>query len=331
MHFAARAPNNVDVVIRIMAIGGEGQEHLAIQRALSAPDAQVPENRTVPMIAELEKDDIVFGIFPLMWDEAMRWPWFETVRQLLDALEQVLEVLRRCPVAGLIRSSFGRVLPIFISGLSHTGSVKYVHYDTPWLKRSFYKDFAFTEVFSNYGRGWDFEKTPRVPSCTLIPHVFRSRCPDMRYMINDFELSVQFAPESDLETRLVSGVPIARYGGTAEQYGKHLPPEALLDIPYCPFKADMYQVGMHALKYYQNVQLPELLALFTLMASDDPKARPTAAEALTTFRGIRKRASQDVLNDIPVDEYREYRLLLPGEICPYCDPHHSGESSSRTT
>ncbi|EJD44204.1 hypothetical protein AURDEDRAFT_166919 [Auricularia subglabra TFB-10046 SS5] len=89
---AALSPGNTDVVIRIMAIGDEGQDHLALMRALGAPEAQVPENHTLPMLAELKRDDMVFGIFPIMWPSAMSRPWFETVRQFLDALEQVLEV-----------------------------------------------------------------------------------------------------------------------------------------------------------------------------------------------------------------------------------------------
>ncbi|EJD37596.1 hypothetical protein AURDEDRAFT_173362 [Auricularia subglabra TFB-10046 SS5] len=90
IHMAAVSPSNTDVVIRIMAIGDEGQDHLALMRALAAPEAQVPENHTLPMLAELKKDDIVFGIFPIMSTQAMGNPWFETVRQLLDALESGL-------------------------------------------------------------------------------------------------------------------------------------------------------------------------------------------------------------------------------------------------
>lgn len=279
IHVAARAPSNLDVVIRIMAIGDEGREHLAIMRELAAPEARVPENRTVPMIAELTTGGVVFGIFPVMWTHAMQIPWFETGRQLLDALDQVLEgfaFLHKCLIA--------------------------------------HRDFDLSEVFSNYGRGWDPMK--RRPKCKSIPPIFRSCCPDFRYLINDFDLSIKFAPESDPETRLVTGVPIARYGGTAEVYGKLLAPEARLDAPYCPFKADIYQLGASALEYCQNVHtLPELLALLAAMADDDPAARPTAADTLSTLRNICETASDDALDDIPVDPLSEYRRILPGETC----------------
>jgi hypothetical protein len=59
-----------------------------------------------------------------------------------------------------------------------------------------------------------------------------------------FELSVMFDPESDPSSRLVSGVPSARYGQGIEDYGKDLPPEAFLDVPYCPFKMDVFQFGV---------------------------------------------------------------------------------------
>ncbi|EJD37591.1 hypothetical protein AURDEDRAFT_173356 [Auricularia subglabra TFB-10046 SS5] len=279
LHMAAVSPSNTDVVIRIMAIGDEGQDHLAVMRALAAPEAQVPENHTLPMLAELEKDDIVFGIFPFMWSEAMEEPWFENVRQLLDALEQVLE------------------------GLDFMHQRLIAH-----------RDFDFIEVFSNYGCGYD--STKKQPPCYRRPAFFRSVCPDIRYLINDFELSVMFAPDSDPKTRVVTGTPNARYGVPADQYGKWLPPEARLDAPYCPFKADIYQFGQSALNLYNNVQTPpELRALFGQMASDDPDARPTAAEALSALRNIRQNTSEDVLDDIPPHNFLEFRRFAPGETC----------------
>jgi hypothetical protein len=57
-------------------------------------------------------------------------------------------------------------------------------------------------------------------------------------------MSVQFDPELDPATRLVTGLPTAIYGmNDAQRYGKELAPESLKEAPYCPFKADVYQVG----------------------------------------------------------------------------------------
>jgi hypothetical protein len=93
------------------------------------------------------------------------------------------------------------------------------------------------EVLINYGRGGGgITGAPE-------PEPFRSLFP-VRYYLNDFELSVMFDPESDPSSRLVSGVPTARYGRGAKDYGKDLPLEALLDAPYCPFKMDVFQFGL---------------------------------------------------------------------------------------
>jgi hypothetical protein len=95
------------------------------------------------------------------------------------------------------------------------------------------------DVLLNYGGnggGVDGDGAPDPPP-------FRSLFP-VRYYLNDFELSVMFDPESDPSSRLVSGVPIARYGQGIQDYGKDLPPEAFLDVPYCPFKMDIFQFGL---------------------------------------------------------------------------------------
>jgi hypothetical protein len=103
---------------------------------------------------------------------------------------------------------------------------------------SIHQDFGEGEVLINHGGGtWlkrDY-KGPRSP-------VFRSHFP-VRYYLNDFELSVMFDPQSDPASRLVMGIPSACYGHTSQDYGKELAPEALEDAPYCPFKADVFQVG----------------------------------------------------------------------------------------
>jgi hypothetical protein len=64
--------------------------------------------------------------------------------------------------------------------------------------------------------------------------------------MNDFELAVQFDSTSDPSTRLVRGIPISTYGiDDGQEYLKQIAPEALEDEPYCPFKADVFQVGWY--------------------------------------------------------------------------------------
>lgn len=52
------------MLIRLVVKGEEGLEHLKILRTLAASD--VPENHALPLLAELEKDDMIFAVFPLV-------------------------------------------------------------------------------------------------------------------------------------------------------------------------------------------------------------------------------------------------------------------------
>lgn len=107
------------------------------------------------------------------------------------------------------------------------------------FRRSFLlQDFARGEILANSAGGPYVERGYAGPR----PAPYRSHFP-IWYWINDFELSVQFDPDSDPATRLVTGIPPARYGQDDQTYNKDLPPEALDDQPYCPFKADVFQVG----------------------------------------------------------------------------------------
>jgi hypothetical protein len=44
---------------------------------------------------ELAKDDMIFAVFPLVDDNSFSHPWFQTVVEVFEALEQVLEVSSR--------------------------------------------------------------------------------------------------------------------------------------------------------------------------------------------------------------------------------------------
>jgi hypothetical protein len=75
---------------------------------------------------------------------------------------------------------------------------------------------------------------------------FRSLFP-IRYYINDFEFAVVFDPESKPESRLVTGLPLA--GLCTGKYGRDPAPEMLSEAPYCPFRADVWQLGHIFLRY----------------------------------------------------------------------------------
>jgi hypothetical protein len=69
---------------------------------------------------------------------------------------------------------------------------------------------------------------------------FRS-CFPIRYFINDFELAITFDTDSDPSSRVVTGLPTA--GVRPGQYGRDVAPEMLSESPYCPFRADIWQLG----------------------------------------------------------------------------------------
>jgi hypothetical protein len=69
---------------------------------------------------------------------------------------------------------------------------------------------------------------------------FRSYFP-IRYYLNDFELAVTFDLDSDPSSRVVTGLPTAKL--RPGQYGRDIAPEMQLESPYCPFRADIWQLG----------------------------------------------------------------------------------------
>jgi serine/threonine protein kinase len=132
---------------------------------------------------------------------------------------------------------------------------------------------------------------------------FRSLFP-VRYYINDFEFAVTFDADSEPSSRVVSGLPIT--GIRTGQYGRDPAPEMLSGSPYCPFRADIWQLGTMFMScfdvsghsallvdltkrsiYQQLGHFSEpLIALFKTMRSEDPSVRPSAASALERVRQI---------------------------------------------
>ena len=70
---------------------------------------------------------------------------------------------------------------------------------------------------------------------------FRSLFP-VRYYINDFEFAVTFEPNSEPSSRTVTGLPVT--GIRSGEYARKPAPEMLTGAPYCPFRADIYQLGI---------------------------------------------------------------------------------------
>ncbi|KAJ3834008.1 hypothetical protein F5878DRAFT_569067 [Lentinula raphanica] len=137
-----------------------------------------------------------------------------------------------------------------------------------------------------------------------------------RYYIIDFEMAVQYSLDSDPATRTVSGPPIPW-----EIYKRPPPPEMKLDMPYCPFKADVWQVGKAFLQCVIHIEhdIPDVLKLFRRMSADNTEDRPSAREAVTQLNKIRDGLPQKILHatikenvHCDVCEVYAYNLLQAG-------------------
>ncbi|KIY50052.1 hypothetical protein FISHEDRAFT_57770 [Fistulina hepatica ATCC 64428] len=130
----------------------------------------------------------------------------------------------------------------------------------------------------------------------LVVPPLRSLFP-VRYYLNDFEMSVTFESSSEPSSRVISGCPSKhRLGG----YARMPYPEMLTGEPYCPFRADIWQLGtMFRQQFIANDTCPKLTQLF--------ETRPTAAEALARVIAIRK--------DLTSESLRQYIFK------PFAEPH----------
>ena len=94
---AARTPDGRDVVIRVLAIGSEGQEHLELLKQIAKGTMSLLNmNHTLPLLELIELDDIVFGVFPKVGASVNlaynRWTK-PSVADILDIIVQCLEVI----------------------------------------------------------------------------------------------------------------------------------------------------------------------------------------------------------------------------------------------
>ncbi|KAI0332645.1 hypothetical protein GY45DRAFT_461774 [Cubamyces sp. BRFM 1775] len=93
----ARTAGGVDVVIRVLAIGEQGNEHVEILRTVSTgPCAFYNNNHSIPVMNFLQFQDITFGIFPKVGfrvEDAYRYWANNSVGDVLDMILQCLEAL----------------------------------------------------------------------------------------------------------------------------------------------------------------------------------------------------------------------------------------------
>jgi hypothetical protein len=77
-----------------MAIGEDrGERHrMSLSRVATGDNALRGTNHAVPVLRELVHDDMIFAVFPLL-SMGFTWPWYYRFSEVLDAVEQVLEVI----------------------------------------------------------------------------------------------------------------------------------------------------------------------------------------------------------------------------------------------
>jgi len=93
---AARTRDGHDVIIRVIVIGGQGHDHLKILRTIATGvNTLFSNNHTLPMFAEFQFEDIVFGIFPKVGgDMSLAYDYWakNSVGDIVEILMQMLEV-----------------------------------------------------------------------------------------------------------------------------------------------------------------------------------------------------------------------------------------------
>lgn len=147
-----------------------------------------------------------------------------------------------------------------------------------------HRDVAETNILMDadvlYPHGFHPAATDKLPDAirNAWPYTRFSAPSSVRYYFADFGLSVRIPPEAP---RLVTG-----YIGADRDA-----PELSDDVPYDPFKVDIYVLGNvfrhHISEKYFRVEF--LGPLIAAMTHKDPQARPTAQAALHQWRQIRRR------------------------------------------
>ncbi|KAF9057148.1 kinase-like domain-containing protein [Panaeolus papilionaceus] len=97
---AARTKTGIDVIIRVIRSGGQGDSHLKILRYLNSkkPDILLSSNHILPMISEITFHDITFAVFPKL-DTDLRcafetFVWDNSVEDILYMVLEALEGIR---------------------------------------------------------------------------------------------------------------------------------------------------------------------------------------------------------------------------------------------
>ncbi|KAH9474568.1 hypothetical protein JR316_0013030 [Psilocybe cubensis] len=264
LHHAARMNGIRDVVLRVVALSGEGQTHLRIMKRLaSPPDQLLSSNHILPILHEVYFQDIVIIAVPkLIFDlhEVLLYPESCSVE---DALYMVLQAFEATAYLhqNLIAHRVGFLLLEGVSSFEyHIQDLYLPNFMVEWMPESLTKRTTVAR--------------PRV------------------YMI-DFETAVDF-PADSLESDRVC----TSFHRDLEQFGRSIAPELRTKEPYCPFKLDMWELG-NDLRIFLLTGLDEVDRLWQALCVPNPQDRMTADTALKTLdEFLRKTPSIDLHREL---------------------------------
>ncbi|KAF4617190.1 hypothetical protein D9613_006219 [Agrocybe pediades] len=234
-----------DVMIRVIVVNGEGQEHLDVARRLgTGPRSFLCNNHVLPLLYEFEIEDIVFGVFPLVGASMTvafdYWPK-NSVGDVLDMILQMLEASRTW----------------LLQALEFIHEMKIAHRD------------AFRD---NFVVQWHPESLLQKKGSVSRPRVY----------IIDFEAAIQFPAEYCEEQCVTTGLPVVGSYGDPADYARPYPPECTTGGPYNAFKLDIWQLGSSLEDFKPNIS--SIDAVLESMTESDSAARPRAVEALISLK-----------------------------------------------
>ncbi|KAJ3972288.1 hypothetical protein EV361DRAFT_961947 [Lentinula raphanica] len=116
--------------------------------------------------------------------------------------------------------------------------------------------------------------------------------------LHDHLVAHRFSPDSDPATRMVTGPPLPW-----DIYRRPAPPEMKSDIPYCPFKADVWQVGKTFIALLLHIEhdIPDIIRLLRRMCDDNAEDRPSAREAVDQLNKIHNELPTEILQ-APIEQ-----------------------------
>ena len=188
------------------------------------------------MFAELQFEDIIFGIFPIIGGE-MRYAydsWTKnSVGDIIEMLMQMLEVsftFHILPLSLKVKSKG----PYIYSWLEYCPSCEY--YISWSLSQNFQIHLrCFQDAFrDNFVVQWHPESLGTMKISFTRPRV---------YLI-DFENAIQFPAGCPDNERVSMGLPLGGSATDPEKYGRPHAPEFASGIAYSPFKLDIWQLGI---------------------------------------------------------------------------------------